>query len=345
MATARSRSSTAAPTSDGVARRPGRLLPFYSGYAHERGHGEGEGFNLNLPLPHGSGNDPFLRALDTALTALAGHAPQALVLALGFDTWTIPSACCAWTSMRTATSARVSAPWDCPPWWCRKAATWSRPSGRRWTPSCKAWAGAERRDASSRPLRGPVSPAAGAPPRAPACCCSSPRWSPSPPSTPAPSGCWNTIPRPSCVVRYVAVATLALFLLWRAGRPRLRDAPYKAAGAARPDAGHRRHLLHDGADLDAAVRSHRHLFHVAADHGGAVALAAGRAGARGAMGRRRRRLRRHAADRAARRRPALAGHAADGGVGGELRGVPGADAQARRPGAGAGAVCPPPSSA
>ena len=29
------------------------------------------------------------------------------------------------------------------------------------------------------------------------------------------------------VVRYVAVATLALFLLWRAGRPRLRDAPYK----------------------------------------------------------------------------------------------------------------------
>ena len=27
------------------------------------------------------------------------------------------------------------------------------------------------------------------------------------------------------VVRYVAVATLALFLLWRAGRPRLRDAP------------------------------------------------------------------------------------------------------------------------
>ena len=77
------------------------------------------------------------------------------------------------------------------------------------------------------------------------------------------------------VVRYVAVATLALFLLWRAGRPRLRDAPHKAAGAARPDAGHRRHLLHDGADLDAAVRSHRHLFHVAADHGGAVALAAG----------------------------------------------------------------------
>ena len=27
------------------------------------------------------------------------------------------------------------------------------------------------------------------------------------------------------MVRYVAVATLALFLLWRAGRPRLRDAP------------------------------------------------------------------------------------------------------------------------
>ena len=36
---------------------PAGYYPFYSGYAHERGHGEGEGFNLNLPL-HGSGNDP-----------------------------------------------------------------------------------------------------------------------------------------------------------------------------------------------------------------------------------------------------------------------------------------------
>ncbi|QVQ29099.1 histone deacetylase family protein [Achromobacter deleyi] len=66
---------------------PGGYYPFYTGYAHERGHGAGEGYNLNLPLPHGSGNEAFLHALDTALAALAGYAPQALVLALGFDTY------------------------------------------------------------------------------------------------------------------------------------------------------------------------------------------------------------------------------------------------------------------
>ncbi|MHC0508690.1 MULTISPECIES: histone deacetylase family protein [Achromobacter] len=66
---------------------PAGYYPFYTGYAHERGYGAGEGCNLNLPLPHGSGNDTFLQALDTALAALTGYAPQALVLALGFDTY------------------------------------------------------------------------------------------------------------------------------------------------------------------------------------------------------------------------------------------------------------------
>ncbi len=66
---------------------PTGYYPFYTGYAHEHGHGAGEGRNLNLPLPHGAGNDPFLRALDSALAALAGYGPQALVLALGFDTY------------------------------------------------------------------------------------------------------------------------------------------------------------------------------------------------------------------------------------------------------------------
>ncbi|MDR7947780.1 histone deacetylase family protein [Achromobacter aegrifaciens] len=66
---------------------PAGYYPFYTGYAHERGYGAGEGCNLNLPLPHGSGNDTFLQALDTALAALTGYAPQAVVLALGFDTY------------------------------------------------------------------------------------------------------------------------------------------------------------------------------------------------------------------------------------------------------------------
>ncbi len=66
---------------------PAGYYPFYTGYAHERGHGAGEGYNLNLPLAHGCGNAEFLQALDTALDALAGYAPQALVLPLGFDTY------------------------------------------------------------------------------------------------------------------------------------------------------------------------------------------------------------------------------------------------------------------
>ena len=95
-------------------------------------------------------------ALDTALTALAGHAPQALVLALGFDTYKDDPISVLRLDIDAYRDIGARMPWDCPPWWCRKAVTWSRPSGRRWTPSCKAWAGAERRDASSRPLRGPV---------------------------------------------------------------------------------------------------------------------------------------------------------------------------------------------
>lgn len=66
---------------------PAGYYPFYTGYAHERGAGAGEGFNLNLPLAHGSGNAGFATALGTAVDALGRFAPQALVLALGFDTY------------------------------------------------------------------------------------------------------------------------------------------------------------------------------------------------------------------------------------------------------------------
>lgn len=62
-------------------------FPFYTGYAHERGAGAGEGYNLNLPLAHGSGNAEFLAAVDTGLEAVRAFGPQAVVLALGFDTF------------------------------------------------------------------------------------------------------------------------------------------------------------------------------------------------------------------------------------------------------------------
>ncbi|MBP6900445.1 MAG: histone deacetylase family protein [Burkholderiaceae bacterium] len=62
-------------------------FPFYTGRAAERGHGAGEGANLNLPLAHGSTRPAFEAALDQAFAALREHRPQALVLALGFDSF------------------------------------------------------------------------------------------------------------------------------------------------------------------------------------------------------------------------------------------------------------------
>lgn len=66
---------------------PGDYYPFYTGYANERGYGAGYGYNLNFPLAHGSGDVEFLSALDGALDALRDYRPQAVVLALGFDTY------------------------------------------------------------------------------------------------------------------------------------------------------------------------------------------------------------------------------------------------------------------
>lgn len=66
---------------------PRTEYPFYLGHADERGRGEGEGFNLNLPLPVGTGFERWRAALHQALEAIAGQAPEALVCALGVDTY------------------------------------------------------------------------------------------------------------------------------------------------------------------------------------------------------------------------------------------------------------------
>lgn len=66
---------------------PNGYFPFYTGYAHERGHGSGHGYNVNVPLAHGAGNDAFLSALDDTLMSVRHFRASALVLALGFDTY------------------------------------------------------------------------------------------------------------------------------------------------------------------------------------------------------------------------------------------------------------------
>lgn len=64
---------------------PENFYPVVTGFEPERGEGAGTGYNLNLPMPHGAPESVFFDALDTATQALEAFAPDALVLALGFD--------------------------------------------------------------------------------------------------------------------------------------------------------------------------------------------------------------------------------------------------------------------
>lgn len=66
---------------------PRTEYPFYLGHADERGSGAGEGCNLNLPLPRGTGFDGWRAALHQALERIVRFDAQALVVALGVDTF------------------------------------------------------------------------------------------------------------------------------------------------------------------------------------------------------------------------------------------------------------------
>ena len=66
---------------------PRTEYPFFLGHADERGSGAGEGFNLNLPLPRGTGFARWREALHTALDAVRAFGADALVVALGVDTF------------------------------------------------------------------------------------------------------------------------------------------------------------------------------------------------------------------------------------------------------------------
>ena len=61
--------------------------PFFWGHADERGEDAGEGATLNLPLAKGTALAAYERALGTALDAIAGFAPELLVVSFGADTF------------------------------------------------------------------------------------------------------------------------------------------------------------------------------------------------------------------------------------------------------------------
>jgi acetoin utilization deacetylase AcuC-like enzyme len=64
---------------------PSIFYPYYAGYSDERGAGAGDGYNLNLPLPAGTGDTAYLQAMETALTAIRGFAPDYFLVSLGLD--------------------------------------------------------------------------------------------------------------------------------------------------------------------------------------------------------------------------------------------------------------------
>ncbi len=66
---------------------PAHEFPYFLGHADEPGEGEGEGFNVNYPLPWGTDYDRWSAALEDACGRLAEYAPEALVVALGVDTF------------------------------------------------------------------------------------------------------------------------------------------------------------------------------------------------------------------------------------------------------------------
>jgi acetoin utilization deacetylase AcuC-like enzyme len=67
---------------------PNHAYPFYAGYPQQRGNGAGLGYNLNLPLPLGTGDQPFLAAIESGLDAIRTFDPSVLLISLGFDAFT-----------------------------------------------------------------------------------------------------------------------------------------------------------------------------------------------------------------------------------------------------------------
>lgn len=66
---------------------PRTEFPFYLGFADETGSGPGLGCNLNIPLPAGSASSTWFAALETACLRIQTSRVEALVVALGVNTW------------------------------------------------------------------------------------------------------------------------------------------------------------------------------------------------------------------------------------------------------------------
>lgn len=66
---------------------PSVEYPYFLGYEDEVGTGKGHGFNVNFPLPFGTGWNRYSEALAAAIARIRSFSPEALVVALGLDTF------------------------------------------------------------------------------------------------------------------------------------------------------------------------------------------------------------------------------------------------------------------
>lgn len=66
---------------------PQANYPYFLGHADETGDGPGRGFNMNVCVPPGASAATYMAALETACIKLQMFAPDALVVALGVDTY------------------------------------------------------------------------------------------------------------------------------------------------------------------------------------------------------------------------------------------------------------------
>lgn len=66
---------------------PSLEYPYFLGYSDEVGEGEGHGFNVNYPLPFNTAWDSYSDVLSNALDKVQGFQPDALIVALGLDTF------------------------------------------------------------------------------------------------------------------------------------------------------------------------------------------------------------------------------------------------------------------
>ncbi len=65
---------------------PRKEYPYFWGYRSEKGTVEAQGSNLNLPLPLGSGDAPYMSALNKACRAIRRFGPTYFIVAAGVDT-------------------------------------------------------------------------------------------------------------------------------------------------------------------------------------------------------------------------------------------------------------------